>query len=224
MATPVRNVRIPDPMWERLGKLAARRNTTITALLVEGAEYILDAGGYSKPDPPSTEALQQELEALALRVKEVEGQLGGQVVPPTDEALTQSVISLTQRLDRIETTIAPLIHALEQVPQVAKVEEVGVERADVEELEVSVEEANAEAITPTPLPPSLKYPLSQRQLSFRLGQPYSYYLQKHRQKGKEHFEAWSQSLDPDGVAWTFEDPKRRRGKVSGKALKFYPKS
>lgn len=233
MATPVRNVRIPDSMWEKLGNLAYKRKTTITALLVEGAEFILDAGGYSKPDPPSTEALQQELQALALRVKELEGQLGGQVsteaptsnvsdVPPADEALTQTVNALTQRLDRIESTIAPLIQALEQVPQVGG-EEVGVEEADVEELENDVNVDSESKLESTPLPPTLEYPLSQRQLSERLGQRYSYYLQKHRERGKEHFEAWSQGLDPDGITWTFEEPKRRRGKVSSRALKFYPK-
>lgn len=229
MATPVRNVRIADPMWSELGKLAHKRKTTITALLVEGAEYILNAGGYSKPDPPSQEetltrlaTLQQEFEALALRVKELEGQLRGQLatevptlnvlsVPPTDETLTQAVSALTQRLDRIETTIAPLTHALERVPQVVKdegvdVEEVGSkedtsELSDVDELGVGVE-----TITPTPLPPTLEYPLSQRELSERLGtstQNLSNRRGSGTPKDKANFEAWSKRHDPDGVAWTW---------------------
>lgn len=157
-----------------------------------------------------------------MRLERLESEaLSQDVKVPTVRAssspLTQNINSLTQRLDRIENTIAPLIQALERVPQMVRDEEVSVEAED----DVNVD---SESKLESTLPQTLEYPLSQRQLSLRLGQPYSYYLQKHRQKGKEHFEAWSQSQDPDGIAWTFDEPKRRRGKVSGKALKFYPKS
>jgi hypothetical protein len=202
-------------MWEKLGKLATKRNTTITALLVEGAEYILDAGGYSKPTPPSTEetltrlaTLEKEFQTLSLQVNESGGHVRVQAVPPTEETLTD----LSQRLDQIEKAIAPLIQALKKIPHV---ELVMAKPTDVKD-------ADFETSTPT-LPPDLKPPLSQRELSDRLGQRYSYYLQKHRAKGKEHFEAWSQSVDPDGIAWTFDEPKRHRGKTSTKTLKFYPK-
>jgi hypothetical protein len=200
MATPVRNIRISDPLWENLGKLATRRKTTITALVVEGVEYILDVGEYSKPTPPSTEETLTRLATLekdfeALKVRELEGQ-----------ALTQ----LSERLDQIEKAIAPVIEALKKVPQVVFFEPIDVAEVDFE-------------ISSPTLPPDLKPPLSQRELSERLGQRYSYYLQKHRAKGKAHFEVWSQSVDPDGVAWTFDEPKRHRGKASSQTLKFYPK-
>ena len=210
MATPVRNIRISDLLWENLGKLATRRKTTITALVVEGVEYILDVGEYSKPTPPSTEetltrlaTLEKEFQTLSLQVNDLGRHVRIQSVPSTDENLT----ALSQRLDQIEKAIAPVIEALKKVPH------------DVVPTEaVDVEEANDKASTST-----LEYPLSQRQLSQRLGQPYPYYLQKHRAKGKAYFEVWSQSVDPDGIAWTFEEPQRRRGKTITKTLKFYPK-
>jgi hypothetical protein len=140
-----------------------------------------------------------------------------------NEALTK----LTHRVERIEKAIAPLTQALAQVEELVKADSAadsGVIAEDTSELEEETDTVNAIA-TPSPtLPPDLKPPLSQRELSERLGQRHSYYLQKHRVKGKSHFEAWSQSLDPDGIAWTFDEPKKRRGKVpGGKALKFYPK-
>jgi hypothetical protein len=135
---------------------------------------------------------------------------GVSTVGTSDPNFNEALATLTQRLDRIEKAIAPVIEALEQVPHVVQAQA------------IDVKDAEFEVSTPT-LPPDLKPPLSQRQLSQRLGQPYPYYLQKHRAKGKTHFEAWSQSLDPDGIAWTFDEPQRRRGKVTSRALKFYPK-
>ena len=143
---------------------------------------------------------------MSLQVNESGGHVRVQSVTSTDEALT----TLSERLDRIENAIAPLIQTLKKIPQMALAKPIDVADAD---FEIS---------TPT-LPPDLKPPLSQRELSERLGQRYSYYLKKHRVKGKEHFEAWSQSLDPDGIAWTFEEPRRHRGKASTQTLKFYPK-
>jgi hypothetical protein len=192
-------------MWENLGKLANKRKTTITALVVEGVEYILDAGEYSKPAPPSTEeiltrlaTLERDFHAWKLQTKND----NALHVPPADETLN----TLSERLDRIENAIAPLLQALENVPQI------------VVDQPTDVKPTNDQASTPT-----LEYPLSQRQLSQRLGQPYPYYLQKHRVKGKAHFEEWSQRLDPDGIAWTFEELTRRRGKASTQTLKFFPK-
>ncbi len=157
MATPVRNIRIPDLLWEKLGKLATQRKTTITALVVEGVEYILDVGEYSKPTPPSTEetltrlaTLEKEFQTLSLQVNESGGHVKVQSVTSTDETLTD----LSQRLDRIEKAIAPVIEALKKVPQLVLIEPIEVKDADFE-------------ISSPTLPPDLKPPLSQRELSER---------------------------------------------------------
>jgi hypothetical protein len=187
-------------MWERLGKLATKRKTTITTLLVEGAEYILDAGGYSKPDPPSQEetitrleALQKELDALALKVSELGVQVEGQVspqasannalpVPSTDDSLTK----LTQRVERIEKAIASLTQAL-----------------------AKVETAQTTASVP-------KRPLTQGQLGDRLGLS-DKAVEKARRKGSDYFASWSRERDPEGMAWKWEGEGGR-----GTPLRFFP--
>ena len=199
-------VRVSTPLIPQVQRLCELHRQGFTEPVLRGLEELINAieSGTAIPLTPSDSGLLADVIARLERLESQQLPQGGDA--NVNEVLTQ----LTQRLNRIEKAIAPVIEALEKVPQV-----VAPEPIDVKDNDFKVS-------TPT-LPPDLKPPLSQRQLSQRLGQRYPYYLQKHRAKGKAHFEAWSQSVDPDGLTWTFEEPTRRRGKVTSRTLKFYPK-
>jgi hypothetical protein len=115
--------------------------------------------------------------------------------------------------------------AKEAMPKAERVATIAPLSQGIEEVNVN-SASDAELKPKLTLPLGLKPPLSQKALGERLGLRYPYYLQKHRERGREHFAAWSQGLDPDGISWTFDEPKRpRRGRkpTANKALKFYPK-
>jgi hypothetical protein len=134
-------------------------------------------------------------------------------IPQVVGDLFASVDELTQRINRIESAIALLSKIIEP----SKDENRNDSEPDSDPIADEVVAIGDD-------PPDLEYPLSQRKLADRLGQPYSSSLQKARDKGKKYFAEWSQDLDPDGIAWTWKERGNRgRGKVSrGKALTFVP--
>lgn len=201
-------VRVSTPLIPQVQRLCELHRQGLTEAVLRGLDELISAveAGTASTLTPSDSSLLANVVARLERLESHALRQGVSTVGTSDSNFNEALATLTQRLDRIEKAIAPVIEALAKVPQVVTPEP------------VDVEEANNKVDNST-----LEYPLSQRQLSQRLGQPYPYYLKKHRQRGKAHFESWSQSLDPDGIAWTFEEPTRRRGQLTSKALKFYPK-
>jgi paraquat-inducible protein B len=206
-------VRVRTPLIPQVQRLSELCRQGHTETVLRGLEELINAieAGTAIPLTPNDSAL---LADVVARLERLESQSVPQEVSTVrgnDANFNEALATLSQRLDRIEKAIAPVIEALAKVPHVVTPEPVDVNSDSESELNVNAK------------PPTLEYPLSQRQLSERLGQRYPYYLKKHRAKGKVHFEVWSQSLDPDGVAWTFDEPKRHRGKASTQTLKFFPK-
>ncbi len=217
---PSKMVRIPTPLVpvvQNLNKLY-RQGHGLT--LVHGLEEWISA--IEKGGNVTHQVLTLDdndlLSDVVARLERLESQQlrqGVSTVGASDSNFNEALTTLTLRVESLENALDELSNAL-----------VGSPLKEAQPQDVEDEDENdsepIETVTPT-LPPDLKPPLSQRELSERLGQRYPYYLQKHRAKGKAHFETWSQNLDPDGVAWTFDEPKQHRGKTSTKTLKFFPK-
>jgi hypothetical protein len=169
-------------------------------------------------DNSSTSDASKLIADLLARLERLENQQATKTgenpdIPQVVGDLFASVDELTQRINRIESAIALLSKIIEP----SKDENRNDSEPDSEPIADEVVAIGDD-------PPDLEYPLSQRKLAERLGQPYSSSLQKARDKGKKYFAEWSQTLDPDGIAWTWKERGNRgRGKVSrGKALTFVP--
>lgn len=234
-------VRVSTPLIPQVQKLCELHRQGHTEALFRGLDEIISAieGKTAIPLTPNESSILAEvvvrlehLEFLALQPGAV-----GTTVVREDDNFNEALIQLTQRVNQLENAMDELSSVLVESLLPKLLENKGEDDSD-NEIELIAEDtsdaegetdnviANSETeseLNPNPLPPTLEYPLSQRQLSFRLGQPQSYYLKRQREKGKEYFEVWSQGLDPDGIAWTFDEPKRRRGKGNTKTLNFYPK-
>lgn len=197
--TPVRNVRIPDPLWEKLGKLATKRNTSITALLIEAANLFLDATKRPKSTPQLVggndeilrrlEALEADFQSLTEHVNVTELQV--------HEEVQVHVQALNERLQTLEKTQVPL-----KVPSKVQVEPLNVDVHEAVQFEVHSLEGDT--------------PLTQGQLAIRLSLS-DKAVEKARRKGGEYFASWSKKRDPDGRAWTWEGQGGR-----GTPLRYVP--
>lgn len=197
--TPVRNVRIPDPLWHKLGKLATKRNTSITALLIEGANLLLSATSSPKPKPQSAlandevlrrlEALEADFQSLTEHVNATELQV--------HEEVQVHVQALNERLQTLEKTQVPL-----KVPSKVQIKPLNVDVHEAVQVEVHSPERDT--------------PLTQGQLAIRLSLS-DKAVEKARRKGSEYFASWSQGRDPDGKAWTWKGQGGR-----GTPLRYVP--
>lgn len=218
--TPVRNVRIPDPLWEKLGKLAQKRNVSITALLIEGANLLLNAGKAPKAIPQGVtvndetlrrlEALEAEFQALTEHVNATEAQVQTEV--------QSQVQALEERIQTLEAEVQAQVRLGVQMSEAdAEVHltvqpdvQVETDNADANEVQPTVQaEVQKADVTPSPL--------TQGELAHRLGLS-DKAVEKARRKGTQYFATWSQSRDPEGLAWTWQGMGGR-----GKPLRYSPK-
>jgi hypothetical protein len=197
--TPVRNVRIPDPLWEKLGKLATKRNTSITALLIEAATLFLDGTKRPKSTPylagendeilRRLEALEADFQSLTEHVNTTEIQV--------HEGVQAHVQALSERLQALEKTQVPL-----KVPSKVQLQPLNVDVQKTVQVEVHSPERDA--------------PLTQGQLAIRLSLS-DKAVEKARRKGGEYFTQWTKQRDPDGMSWTWKGQGGR-----GTPLRYVP--
>jgi hypothetical protein len=222
--TPVRNVRIPDPLWHKLGKLATKRNTSITALLIEAANLFIDTTKRPKSTPllagvddevlRRLEALEGKFEALTEQVSvnklqvQMDVQLEVQALESEFKVLTEHVSStkeqvhkeVQQEVQAFNVRLCKLENS--KVPLNVQPE---VLNTDVQK-EVQAEVLNVETDTP----------LTQGELAQRLSLS-DKAVEKARRKGSDYFSMWSHQRDPDGLTWTWEGQGGR-----GTPLRYVP--
>ncbi len=204
-------VRVPTPLIPHVQLLIKLFRQGYAQTLFKRLEELVST---IDSEPDSTLIDSNLIADLITRLERLENQQATKTgkapdIPQVIGDLFASVDELTQRINRIESAIALLSKIIEP---------------SKDETRSDSEKIADEGVAIGDDPPDLEYPLSQRKLADRLGQPYSSSLQKARDKGKKYFAAWSQDLDPDGIAWTWKERGNRgRGKVSrGKALTFVP--
>jgi hypothetical protein len=210
-------VRVRTPLIPHIQRLNDLHRQGYAQALLRGLEEFMDAIESGRGSSSTSDASELIADLLA-RLERLENQQATKTgenpdIPQDVGDLFASVGELTQRINRIESAIALLSKIIE--PSKDELQS---------DSENDSEPLASEGVAIGDEPPDLEYPLSQRKLADRLGQPYSSSLQKARDKGKKYFAAWSQDLDPDGIAWTWKERGNRgRGKVSrGKALTFVP--
>jgi hypothetical protein len=204
-------VRVPTPLIPHVQLLIKLFRQGYAQTLFKRLEELVST---IDSEPDSTLIDSNLIADLITRLERLENQQATKTgkapdIPQVIGDLFASVDELTQRINRIESAIALLSKIIEP---------------SKDETRSDSEKIADEGVAIGDDPPDLEYPLSQRKLADRLGQPYSSSLQKARDKGKKYFAEWSQDLDPDGIAWTWKERGNRgRGKVSrGKALTFVP--
>lgn len=210
-------VRVRTPLIPHIQRLNELHRQGYAQALLRGLEEFMDAIESGRGSS-SVAGESKLISDVLARLERLESQQSSKTavapdIPQVVGDLFASVGELTQRINRIESAIALLSKIIEP----SKDEPQGDSEIDSEKI------ADEDAVIGDESP-DLEYPLSQRKLADRLGQPYSSSLQKARDKGKKYFAEWSQDLDPDGIAWTWKETGNRgRGKVSrGKALTFVP--
>jgi beta-galactosidase/beta-glucuronidase len=189
--TPVRNVRIPDDLWEKLGKLALKRKTSITALLIEGANLLLATTKKNKANAETStqtalvtdevlkrlEAVNADIKALTARINDIETTLQTQVQTEVHKKLT----TVEERIQALELSVHKTVHTKVHKPSLQKTVQV----------EVQTTGKTPEGLT-----------LTQGQLAKRL-QLSDKAVQKARDKGATYFAQWSASHDPDAFSWAW---------------------
>lgn len=224
---PSKMVRIPTPLVPAVQSLNKLYRQGHGLTLVNALEEWLNAIEKGETVTPQT-VIRDDSDLLADVIARLE-RLESAQDAETLTQLTQRVSLLENAMDELSSVVVEALRNKRQSLNGKPASENASEAIAEETLEPEGDAESASdtdnktlaTATPT-LPPNLKPPLTQTALAERLGQPYPYYVKKHRERGKAHFEVWSRSVDPDGLTWTFDEPKRR-GSVRSKALKFYPK-
>lgn len=213
---PVRNIRIPDPLWYRLEALAQKRSVSRTTLLIEGIHLVLAAGegeGSTLASPltqsvivkaPSNAELKRQLKKLAEDFQALEDHVNATEAQVQAELHTY-VDALEERIKALENKYKLGTEQVlnENVP-LTSTEPEDSHKLGTEKVQVADDSSSVDA------------PLTQGKLATRLSLS-DKAVEKARRKGAEYFASWSQGRDPDGRAWTWKGHGGR-----GQPLRYVP--
>jgi hypothetical protein len=198
MVTPLRNFRCPDSLWEALGELAKKRETTKAALIIQGVKAVL---GWQE-DVPSTASTTVSIPVSS--------------TVPTEhtEALYSHVDSVVKtRLMRLEETFLKRMKALEQELSELKVQAVTAEvqpELQPEVLDLQQEEQSVPTksrVTKRRRSNSGTQKvngITSSELAKRLDSSEEIIEEK---RNRADFKEWSKERDPAGTSWQYDNGK-----------------